>query len=159
MPTTRQIRRQCLIIVFLVVVVNLALVEYRRRTRPYPVLGVNPAQHSLYAPVARSSPPMWRCLDSSKVIQYDAVNDDYCDCADGSDEPGTSACRDGTFFCLNDGGDTGRRIPSYSVSDGLCEPDCCDGSDEPLGVCPNTCSTHGLPQRDSQLQGAFQKDT
>lgn len=31
------------------------------------------------------------CLDGSRTISFDRVNDDYCDCQDGSDEPGLYA--------------------------------------------------------------------
>lgn len=30
----------------------------------------------------------WKCLESSESISWSAINDDYCDCKDGSDEPG-----------------------------------------------------------------------
>lgn len=33
---------------------------------------------------------IFRCFDGSGTIPYEHLNDDYCDCADGSDEPGMS---------------------------------------------------------------------
>jgi protein kinase C substrate 80K-H len=51
-------------------------------------LGVSPHSAALYAPIISTTPATWKCLDGSQTILYSAVNDDYCDCIDGSDEPG-----------------------------------------------------------------------
>jgi len=88
----------------------------------------------------------WSCLDRSKDISWNAVNDDYCDCPDGSDEPGTGACPNTTFYCVNKG-HIGATISGTRVNDGLCERECCDGSDEPFGVCPNVCEQVGAVHR------------
>lgn len=51
-----------------------------------------------------------------------AVNDDYCDCPDGSDEPGTSACegRPHAYFYCRNAGHIPARILSSRVNDGIC---------------------------------------
>jgi len=57
---------------------------------------------------------------------------------------GTSACPNGQFYCTNSG-----HVPAYirssHVNDGVCDPLCCDGSDEYNGQikCPNTCKELG----------------
>lgn len=84
---------------------------------------------------------MFKCLGTDQIIPYKQINDDYCDCADGSDEPGTSACDNGRFYCENKG-----HIPAYirssQVNDAVCDEACCDGSDETDGKvhCPNVCA-------------------
>ncbi|CAF1018588.1 unnamed protein product [Didymodactylos carnosus] len=95
--------------------------------------GVKRSMLSKYIP---SKP--FTCFDGSISMPFDFVNDDYCDCRDGSDEPGTSACPNGQFFCENKGY-VGIVVPSQFVGDGVC--DCCDGSDEYENeiVCNNTC--------------------
>ena len=83
---------------------------------------------------------------SVKTIPYSRINDDFCDCLDGSDEPGTSACTKGTFFCRNRGYHSAKIFKSR-VNDLVC--DCCDGSDEwqhPT-LCPNTCAEAGASFR------------
>ncbi|OCH95878.1 endoplasmic reticulum protein [Obba rivulosa] len=108
--------------------------------------GVSPALLSRYVPSTVGSEKTWSCLNGSKTIPWAAVNDDYCDCPDGSDEPGTGACSNTVFYCQNEG-HIGARIPSSRVRDGLCEPECCDGSDELPGVCKNTCKEVGAAYR------------
>jgi len=101
----------------------------------------------------------WRCLNNPEIeINWKQVNDNYCDCPDSSDEPGTNACTDGKFFCEQEF----HYIPSSKVNDGIC--DCCDGTDEWKGIqykdnpsktfpenarltpCKNTCSEIKIEQ-------------
>ncbi|KAA1465898.1 hypothetical protein DENSPDRAFT_925436 [Dentipellis sp. KUC8613] len=113
--------------------------------------GVAPEDLHHYKPVQAQSGSVqtWTCLDGSKEIPWDAVNDDYCDCPDGTDEPGTGACPNTWFYCKNVG-HIGAKIPSTRVNDGLCEVECCDGSDESSGVCPNKCAEIGDAYRKKQ---------
>lgn len=92
--------------------------------------GVSLSKASLYTPAKD-----FTCFDGTVTIPYHYVNDDYCDCFDGSDEPGTSACLNGIFHCTN-AGHRPLNIPSSRINDGVC--DCCDGTDE--YATPDTCS-------------------
>lgn len=91
------------------------------------------------------------CFDQSRTIPFIKVNDDYCDCPDGSDEPGTSACPHGVFYCVN-AGFKPMNIASSRVNDGLC--DCCDGADEWASEikCINNCVELGRFAREKELQ-------
>lgn len=70
--------------------------------------------------------------------EYALLNDDFCECSDGSDEPGTSACEEEVdYFYCRDGGEV---IHHTLIADGVC--DCCDGSDEQAKAssrCPYSC--------------------
>lgn len=93
------------------------------------VRGVAPHDAAHYMPGKT-----FKCLHSLEVIGYEQVNDDYCDCDDGSDEPGTNACPNGRFYCQRHGTQLGSplSVMSMRVNDGIC--DCCDGSDEWAGI-------------------------
>lgn len=111
----------------------------------------------------------------SITLKASQVNDNSCDCPDGSDEPGTAACAfldplspeqplpssiTGStnttnvlpgFWCANEG-HIGSYIPFMYVNDGACDYDlCCDGSDEFAHVggvkCENRCGPIGKEWR------------
>lgn len=104
------------------------------------VMGVAPSQKIFYEDTSGE----FTCKDFSVSFPFSRVNDDFCDCSDASDEPGTSACPNGVFYCFNLGHKP-KNIPSRFVNDGFC--DCCDGSDEyksPSGLlCDNSCDKEG----------------
>ncbi|XP_064652854.1 glucosidase 2 subunit beta-like [Lineus longissimus] len=99
--------------------------KFSKLRQPDVPRGVDPNKVSLYKPDADGK---FTCFVSKENIPFDHVNDDYCDCDDGSDEPGTSACPDSRFFCDYQIVAKPHSIFSSHVNDGIC--DCCDGSDE-----------------------------
>ncbi|GFZ18135.1 calmodulin-binding protein [Actinidia rufa] len=96
------------------------------------LLGIAPQDEIYYK---ASSWGTIKCRDGSMKFTKSQLNDDFCDCPDGTDEPGTSACPNGKFYCRN-AGHAPLSIYSSRVND-----DCCDGSDEYNGnvKCSNTC--------------------
>ncbi|KAL7267495.1 hypothetical protein RUND412_009916 [Rhizina undulata] len=115
--------------------------------------GVSPEDASLYTGTAEGT---FRCITHpSVIIPASQINDDYCDCPDGSDEPGTSGCAHlphknlaiPGFYCRNSG-HTPSYLPLSRVNDGICDYEfCCDGSDEYARVggvvCENRCAEIG----------------
>ncbi|KAF5930103.1 hypothetical protein HYC85_030976 [Camellia sinensis] len=85
-----------------------------------------------------------KCRDGSKKFSKSQLNDDFCDCLDGTDEPGTSACPNGKFYCHNAG------YAPFFIFSSRVNDDCCDGSDEYDGKvkCSNTCWEAGKVARD-----------
>ncbi|CAH1970643.1 unnamed protein product [Acanthoscelides obtectus] len=99
--------------------------QYRVQTRSDLPKGIHVEQASFYTPDHRGQ---FLCVHSQEVIPFTKVNDDYCDCLDGTDEPGTNACPNGLFYCGVTANGFPTHVKSPKVNDGIC--DCCDGSDE-----------------------------
>ncbi|KAL8835710.1 MAG: hypothetical protein Q9170_003212 [Blastenia crenularia] len=137
--------------------------------------GVGPEHAKFY-----KTPDLFTCISNPSITLSAAqVNDDYCDCPDGSDEPGTSACSylsdlspsyssdlfsDNAsrsialpgFYCKNKGHQPSY-VPFLSVNDGVCDYDlCCDGSDEWAQVgglkCEDKCKEIGKAWRKQDEQ-------
>jgi len=115
--------------------------------------GIAPDEQAKYA--AASPDGAFQCADGSGAgLKITALNDEFCDCRDGSDEPGTGACagsHNTLFHCSNEGS-TPQLIYVSRVDDGIC--DCCDGSDEEglakrgkRKSCPNNCAEQGERER------------
>lgn len=104
--------------------------------------GIDPQRAQLYV----SKNNKFTCFDGKKELKYSQLNDDFCDCLDGSDEPGTSACANGRFYCIN-AGFKPLILPSTRVNDGI--SDCCDCSDEYFSnaKCINNCIELGSADR------------
>ncbi|KAK4195730.1 putative glucosidase 2 subunit beta precursor [Triangularia verruculosa] len=127
------------------------------------------------------------CIGNPSItLKASQVNDNSCDCPDGSDEPGTAACANidplspeqplpgsvtGTtnttaalpgFWCAN-AGHIGSYLPFMYVNDGVCDYElCCDGSDEYAhagGVrCENRCDSIGKEYRRLEEQRRENKE-
>ena len=84
------------------------------------------------------------------AVPPERMNDDYCDSADGCDEPNTSACSTvaaARRFECPDEGSGATLIPASRIGDGVC--DCCDGSDEASG-CADQCEARRARAREKE---------
>lgn len=142
---------------------------------------VCPAADGLQVVKFYESKTSFTCIGNPSItIDESRVNDNSCDCPDGSDEPGTAACSyldalspeqplpgsvTGTtnttntlpgFWCANKG-HIGTYVPFTYVNDGVCDYElCCDGSEEFGHVggvkCQNRCDSIGKEWRRVEKQ-------
>ncbi|KAJ8614252.1 hypothetical protein CTAYLR_001102 [Chrysophaeum taylorii] len=101
-------------------------------------------------------PPKGMACDEGWTVVREAwINDDFCDCKDGSDEAATAACAGvgGSSFLCENVGHEARRIPTSRVRDGVC--DCCDGSDEE--GCANECDAEAKKARERKEREARER--
>lgn len=112
-----------------------------------PARGAPPYLQDNYS---RTDGQFW-CLDGvGTALPQTVINDDYCDCSDGSDEPGTSACAGQVsrpsvfgFYCQWRHVESRRHqtVRYSAINDAVC--DCCNGADEweekEGEQCPDTC--------------------
>eukprot|EP00955_Chlamydomonas_euryale_P108865 365886-Chlamydomonas_euryale.AAC.1 len=100
-PARRSVRRppprMTLLLVLLAVAVaaaalplSAASTQHASSGARHNVRGVQPDLAHRYAP--GDDGRGFGCLDGSGVVDFARVNDNYCDCADGSDEPGVCMC-------------------------------------------------------------------
>ncbi|KAB1227720.1 Glucosidase 2 subunit beta [Morella rubra] len=111
------------------------------------IFGIAPEDEKYY----KTSSDLVSCKDGSKKFTKAQLNDDFCDCPDGTDEPGGISYVQPMKLEVHD-------ISLIALEIGLiCDivpevviANCCDGSDEYDGKvkCPNTCWEAGKVARD-----------
>jgi hypothetical protein len=111
-------RTKLKVIVLIVILIGIFLLIYQMKSLEFPgdefldysghgkvvqkekhihLKGIRPSDIPIYIPNEQGN---FMCFHTREEIAFSRVNDDFCDCLfDGSDEPGTSACPNGRFYC------------------------------------------------------------
>ena len=111
-----------LVVPFLLIVCAQSFFPFTRNAEKEPevdtnaIRGVPPYKLSLY------ESDILLCDNGQKSYTKNMLNDGYCDCVDGSDEPGTSSCNGNVFYCINKGYRL-IEISSSRVDDGKLNPE------------------------------------